>query len=89
MDAIALALAAAAGAAAALALVAAASAARWRTRALTAEGLLDRASRRRSDASARGNDTRKTEDRQRFVETAEQLNRGVIAKLKRELGRHQ
>ena len=60
-------LAAVAGAAAAFAIMQASSAAHWRARARTAEGLLDRAAARRSNASAHGNLTRKAEERERVL----------------------
>lgn len=69
-------LAAVAGAAAALAIMAASSAARWRARAITAEGLLDRAAARRSNASARGNATRQAEHRERVLSKCEEMRGG-------------
>lgn len=69
-------LAAVAGAAATLAIMAASSAARWRARAQTAEGLLDRAAQRRADASVRGNITRKAELRERVLAKCEEMGGG-------------
>lgn len=69
-------LAAVAGAAAALAIMAASSAARWRARAQTAEGLLDRAAERRSSASVRGNRTHKAEHRDRVLAKCEEMRGG-------------
>lgn len=69
-------LAAVAGAAAALAIMATSSAARWRARAMTAEGLLDRAAARRSRSSAQGNETRKAEHRERVLSKCEEMRGG-------------
>lgn len=73
---LALILAATAGAAAAFAIMAASSAARWRARAQTAEGLLDRAAARRSRASARGNVTRKADHRDRVLAKCDDMRGG-------------
>jgi len=69
-------LAAVAGAAAAFAIMQASSAAHWRARAKTAEGLLDRAAARRSNASARGNVTRAAEQRERVLNKCEEMRGG-------------
>lgn len=69
-------LAAVAGAAAAFAIVQASSAAHWRARARTAEGLLDRAAARRSNSSARGNVTRKSEHRERVLNKLDEMRGG-------------
>lgn len=69
-------LAAVAGAAAAFAIMAASSAVRWRARAMTAEGLLDRAAARRSSASARGNVTRLAAHRERVLSKCEEMRGG-------------
>lgn len=76
MLALSLILAAFAGAAAAFAIMQASSAARWRARALTAEGLLDRAAARRASASARGNLTRKAEERERVLAKCDEMKGG-------------
>jgi hypothetical protein len=69
-------LAAVAGAAAAFAVMQASSAAHWRARARTAEGLLDRAAARRSNATARGNVTRKAEERERVRAKCDEMRGG-------------